>query len=105
MLRWAGHSGRAREWTAGRATLRVRTGAGDRWYFRGRSADGRPGFGGVAPLGPGIIWGVYLRGEWPRAWGRALVHELRCGECRVSWRSWWRRLIGDPRGYSPAVHG
>jgi hypothetical protein len=25
---------------------------------------------------------------------RAAVHELRCGECRVSWRSWWRRLRG-----------
>jgi hypothetical protein len=32
---------------------------------------------------------------------RAAIHELRCWECRVTWRSWIRRLIGDSRGYAP----
>lgn len=32
---------------------------------------------------------------------RAAAHELRCPECRVTWRSWWRRLIGDKRGFAP----
>lgn len=34
---------------------------------------------------------------------RAAKHELRCLECRVTWRSWLQRLIGDSRGYSAAV--
>lgn len=25
---------------------------------------------------------------------RAAAHEVRCAECRVSWRSWWQRLTG-----------
>ena len=32
---------------------------------------------------------------------RAARHELRCHECRVTWLSWWRRLTGDSRGYTP----
>jgi hypothetical protein len=36
---------------------------------------------------------------------RAASHELRCAECRVSWRSWWRRIIGDLRGYNPRDFG
>ena len=29
------------------------------------------------------------------------VHELRCTECRVTWKSWAQRLLGDRRGYRP----
>jgi hypothetical protein len=32
---------------------------------------------------------------------RAAVHEIRCRECRVTWASWWQRLVGDPRGMAP----
>jgi hypothetical protein len=34
---------------------------------------------------------------------RAACHELRCQECRVTWLSWWLRIIGsaDPRAYAP----
>jgi hypothetical protein len=35
----------------------------------------------------------------------AAWHELRCWECRVTWRSWWQRLTGDGRGYKPNVKG
>ena len=31
----------------------------------------------------------------------AALHELRCDECRVTWRSWLQRLVGDPRGMTP----
>lgn len=34
---------------------------------------------------------------------RAAYHELRCVECRVTWRSWWQRLIGDERGMTPRL--
>jgi hypothetical protein len=36
---------------------------------------------------------------------RAAVHETRCLECRVTWTSWWRRLVGDPRGMAPRPAG
>lgn len=32
---------------------------------------------------------------------KAAWHELRCRECRVTWRSWWQRLRGDPQGFDP----
>lgn len=32
---------------------------------------------------------------------RAAVHELRCRECRVTWRSWALRLTGGKRGMTP----
>lgn len=32
---------------------------------------------------------------------KAAMHEVRCGECRVTWRSWWRRLNNDSRGFDP----
>jgi hypothetical protein len=31
----------------------------------------------------------------------AALHELGCEECQVTWLSWWHRLIGDERGYTP----
>lgn len=34
---------------------------------------------------------------------RAAWHELRCWECRVTWRSWFQRVIGDPRGMTPGT--
>lgn len=33
---------------------------------------------------------------------RAALHETRCIECRVTWRSWVQRLLGIKRGYAPA---
>jgi hypothetical protein len=55
---------------------------------------------------PGPLLGLIpARRRWPRRWGRALLHELACAGCRVSWRSWRRRLLGDARGYSPSTHG
>lgn len=33
---------------------------------------------------------------------RAAVHELRCRECRVTWRSWLARLLGVG-GMAPKV--
>lgn len=33
---------------------------------------------------------------------RAVVHELRCRECRVTWRSWLARLLGVG-GMAPKV--
>lgn len=33
---------------------------------------------------------------------RASVHELRCRECRVTWRSWFARLL-HVGGMSPKV--
>lgn len=35
---------------------------------------------------------------------RAALHELRCAECRVTWKSWAQRLVGIKAGYSPAAH-
>lgn len=32
---------------------------------------------------------------------RAAGHELRCRECRVTWKSWAGRLVGDRRAYRP----
>jgi hypothetical protein len=43
--------------------------------------------------------------EWYYPHYAALVHELRCAECRVSWKSWFRRLIKDPRGMNPKRYG
>jgi hypothetical protein len=34
---------------------------------------------------------------------RAARHELRCWECRVTWKSWLQRLLGISKGYTPAV--
>jgi hypothetical protein len=36
---------------------------------------------------------------------RVAWHELRCAQCRVSWKSWLRRVIGDPRGMDPRRYG
>lgn len=35
---------------------------------------------------------------------RAARHEVRCGECRVTWKSWAQRLLGFRAGYSPGTH-
>lgn len=32
---------------------------------------------------------------------KCAAHELKCAECRVTWRSWLQRLIGLPAGMSP----
>lgn len=32
---------------------------------------------------------------------RAAIHELRCTQCRVTWKSWLQRLLGDHRGMTP----
>lgn len=48
-----------------------------------------------------LVWAMSRVGTGLRF--RAAAHELRCWECRVTWRSWLQRLIGDRRGYSPAV--
>lgn len=32
---------------------------------------------------------------------RAAVHELRCAECRVTWRSWFLRLFNRDSGFAP----
>lgn len=34
---------------------------------------------------------------------RAAWHELNCRECRVTWKSWAQRLLGDRRGYTPGL--
>jgi hypothetical protein len=34
----------------------------------------------------------------------AALHELRCHECRVTWRSWLARLVGLRSGYAPKGH-
>lgn len=31
----------------------------------------------------------------------AALHETRCRECRVTWKSWAQRLFGIKSGYSP----
>jgi hypothetical protein len=39
-------------------------------------------------------------------WGlrlRAARHELRCWECRVTWRSLFQRLAGIKAGYTPTA--
>lgn len=37
---------------------------------------------------------------------RAARHELRCAECRVTWKSWAQRLAGIGAGFTPAwAHG
>ncbi len=44
------------------------------------------------------------RRDWtrllPTRWAAAR-HELSCAQCRVTWQSWRRRLVGDPRGFKP----
>jgi hypothetical protein len=42
-----------------------------------------------------------VRHGWHALRLRAALHELRCRECRVTWRSWLQRLLGDPRGMTP----
>lgn len=32
---------------------------------------------------------------------KAALHEIRCTECRVTWRSWLQRILGMQRGYTP----
>lgn len=32
---------------------------------------------------------------------QAAYHELRCVECRVTWKSWLQRLTGNKKGFSP----
>lgn len=32
---------------------------------------------------------------------RAAHHEIRCKECRITWRSWVQRILGMKRGFSP----
>lgn len=32
---------------------------------------------------------------------RAAAHEIRCRECRVTWRSWLLRLVGVHGGFTP----
>jgi hypothetical protein len=34
--------------------------------------------------------------RWRAAW-----HELRCRECRVTWRSWLLRVLSWPAGMEP----
>jgi len=34
---------------------------------------------------------------------RAAIHEIACGECRVTWLSWLQRLAGIQRGFTPTV--
>lgn len=36
---------------------------------------------------------------------RAAKHELSCTECRASWKSCRRRVLGDHRGFEPLRHG
>lgn len=32
---------------------------------------------------------------------RAAKHEIRCAECRVTWRSWLQRLFAVKAGFTP----
>jgi hypothetical protein len=34
---------------------------------------------------------------------KAALHEMRCWECRVTWRSWAQRIIGMKRGFTPKL--
>lgn len=34
---------------------------------------------------------------------RAAVHEVRCAECRVTWKSWVQRIFGIKAGFAPHV--
>jgi hypothetical protein len=34
---------------------------------------------------------------------KAAAHEMRCAECRVTWRSLVQRLLGIRAGFSPKV--
>jgi hypothetical protein len=42
-------------------------------------------------------------GDEVKFWTRleAAQHEIHCRECRVTWKSWLQRLIGDKRGMTP----